>query len=73
MYMCVQDFHTNNATTLNSKYGSDKFKNYEKVSTSLPETVDWRTAGSVASVKDQVRLYKCITYLRVRTCMHAIP
>ena len=56
MYMCVQSHRQENATSLNAKHGSKMFKEYKKQqSSSYPEAVDWRTAGSVTSVKDQVR------------------
>lgn len=51
--MCVQDQKAQNVTELNTKYGN-VFKEYEPVHSSLPESVDWRTAGAVTSVKDQV-------------------
>ena len=56
MYLCVQDFHHHNATSLNTKYGGNRFKDYKAIMESLPESVDWRTAGAVNSVKDQVCL-----------------
>ena len=54
MYMCVQEHNKLNASLLNRKYGSSKFKDYVKMAGSQPESVDWRTAGAVTSVKDQV-------------------
>lgn len=60
LYMCVQDQKAQNVTELNAKYGN-VFKEYEPVHSSLPESVDWRTAGAVTSVKDQVgHLYSYI-------------
>ena len=57
-YMCVQDHQSHfNASILNAKYRSDKFKDYHPVSdANLPDSMDWRTAGAVIKLKDQVTI-----------------
>lgn len=54
--MCVQDHQSHiNASVLNAKHRSDKFKDYHPVSdANLPDSIDWRTGGAVVKVKDQV-------------------
>ena len=54
MYMCVQGSHVTNASLLNGRHGTSHFRDYARAVGSYPESVDWRTAGAVTSVKDQV-------------------
>ena len=56
--MCVQDHQSHiNASVLNAKYNSKKFKDYKPVSDSnVPDSLDWRTGGAVTKVKDQVAM-----------------
>ena len=56
--MCVQDHQSHvNASVLNAKHRSDKFKDYHHDpvnDANLPDSIDWRTGGAVVKVKDQV-------------------
>ena len=56
LYMCVQEHQSHvNASFLNAKHHSDKFKDYHPISdANLPDSIDWRTGGAVVKVKDQV-------------------
>ncbi len=54
MYLCVQEYRKENASMLNTKLGTSKFRDYVMPTSSLPESVDWRTAGAITKVKDQV-------------------
>ena len=59
LYMCVQDhLPPVNASVLNAKHRSNKFKDYHHDPVSdanLPDSIDWRTGGAVVKVKDQVQ------------------
>ncbi len=52
---CVQEGTPASVSQLKQKYGG-KIKEYKPVSSSIPDSLDWRTAGAVAMVKDQVWL-----------------
>ncbi len=53
--MCVQEHKSQvNASVLNAKHRSNKFKDYHPISdANLPDSIDWRTGGAVVKVKDQ--------------------
>lgn len=66
----MQEVAPTNATVLNQKHATDRFIDYddflksriikEGLMKDVPDTMDWRTSGIVAHVKDQVSTPPCM-------------